>query len=104
VEHEVAGPLLPEEPLMEHELGPDDFACKYCGRPVRYANDAAGRGGAFDATQVLGGGYQLADEEMQDGTPTGRWVAQYTRAADRDYNQFGFRRHDCKARKLYNQR
>jgi len=78
------------------ELGPDDFACKRCGEPVRYAEIKHRRlGVAFDACQVPGGGYTLTEQEVE-GEATGTWLATYTKVAERQEGSLGHRQHSCK--------
>lgn len=74
-------------------LKPDESSCKKCGKPVRYASIGT-RGSSYDAEPVELGGFQLEEEEADDGTATGRWIARYVRAAERE--GLGFRQHDCR--------
>lgn len=77
-------------------MNPDDFSCKKCGRPVRYASIPNGkRMIAFDARQVKGAGYTLIEVEDEEG-PTGEWTSGYTKVADRDPNDKKYRQHDCR--------
>jgi hypothetical protein len=79
-------------------LKPEENHCKKCGEPVRYATLITGRtntGVAFDAKQVVGAGYQLEEQLDDQGVATGRWVATYTKVADRAKGARGFRQHDC---------
>lgn len=80
-------------------VGPDDYRCRRCGEPVRYAEINHRRlGVAFDALRVLGGGYTLVEEEV-DGEATGKWLASYTKVADRQAGALGYRQHSCKAKR-----
>jgi hypothetical protein len=81
------------------ELGPEDFSCKYCDKPVRYASHR-GYGMAFEAMPVLGGPYDLIEELNADQSEaTGEWLAHYIRADERDPTQLAFRKHNCKGKK-----
>lgn len=80
-------------------LGPDDFSCKKCGEPVRYANQN-GYGCAFDAQQLPGAGWFLEEEMNSDEShPTGNFVARYMRVGDRNPEVLAFRKHNCKAKR-----
>lgn len=77
------------------ELGPDDHHCRRCGEPVRYAEIKHRRlSVSFDAAQVPNGGYSLTEHEV-DGEPTGKWLASYTKVADREPGALGYRQHSC---------
>lgn len=87
--------------MTERKLGPDDFNCKKCGAVVRYATIKGARMGIAFEGPIRGGGYQLVEEETTDketgeAMPTGRWIAVYTKVADRHRNSMGWRQHNCK--------
>jgi hypothetical protein len=88
-------------------LKPDENSCKKCGAPVRYATISSGAramGVAFDAEMVRGGGYTLAELEDEQGVPTGRWGAFYTKVAERNMNTKAYRQHDCKPVPVFDNR
>lgn len=75
---------------------PDDYNCKKCGRPVRYALLPKARMNvAFDARLIKGAGYHLTEVEDEDGVATGQWQATYVKVADRDPNERAWRQHNC---------
>lgn len=83
------------------ELKPDESYCRKCGAVVRFANVNTGRhlvGMALDAEKVNHGAYDLVEQEVDD-VPTGRWLAIYIRAAERNQRK-RYRQHSCDPEKV----
>lgn len=70
------------------ELRPDEAHCKKCGAPVRFGNVNTGKaytvGIALAAEKVPHGAYDLVEHETEEGLATGKWLAIYVRAAERN--------------------
>lgn len=85
------------------KLKPDEAYCKKCGAPVRFGNVNTGKaytvGIALDAEKVPHGAYDLVEHETEEGLATGKWLAIYVRAAERN-NRKRYRPHSCDPEKV----